>query len=1199
VTIRKLYRLALLSVILFCTAAVSLVGQTAGTGAITGAVTDATGAVIPNATVQATNTDTGQQRIVTTGGDGSYRFALLPPGTYSVKFSAPGFKTVEVPRLSVAVTETPVLDWKLDLGTQAEQITVEANAEAIQTTNATLGTVIGGTQVAALPLTTRNYTNILALSAGVSAGVTTASALGKAGMDMAANGAGTGSNNLQIDGMNISAMVSTAGGTTDGFVTSGTIPVPNPDALQEFKVQTSSYDAGYGRNSGANVNAITKSGSNAFHGTAFEFFRNTVLNANDFFLNLAGRQKGVLNQNQFGGTLGGPIKKDKLFFFASYQGTTQRNGAAIQGNTSLTLPPIPAGDRSNRAALQASLGAFNCPTNHPGDSRYSTLRGGVQVACDGSNISPIALNLLQGKLPDGSYALPGSGRATFQNTNISKPAKYREDQELFNVDYLLSNKHTLAGRFFNSYSPSTLSFAGANIVPGFNVSHHYSNTTEVLKLTSVLTPSLVNEARLSSHRDISNPNGNDSGLSDHQFSVTPVSPYQDYNVPGFLSAFVITGAYIVGGSTNGNDFSNAGTTAYVVADQVSWTHGKHTLRTGFEIEQVRWQYDFLGLGAGNINIPTFADFLVGRSGCTPGDAACNSSNPGITNGTSFSNIGSTSFADGLSSAGNPHSFRTWNLSSFLQDDVKLSQRLTVNLGLRWEYDGMTRELYGVQTNIWPSAILKVPLPGTTPATGSLAGWVVPANYPGPLLSGLTRSATNSSLEGGPPKNNFGPRFGFAWQPFGGNKFVVRGGYGVFYDRVPAGAFEYGINNAPPNAPPADASGVANYYATLAVPFKPVVPGSFPFRWVNFASATSSNISQITFGPNWQTPSVQSYNLGVQYSFLPTWIVEVGYVGSHGTHLVAGINPNSALLASPANPINGITTNTVNNAVLRQPYLGFGVINNNCTCFDSRYNSLQITLRKQFSHGMQAQAAYTWARAFTDRVVTQELNNYSHNYGLDTTYRPQRLVINYSWNLPLGSPKGLAGKLVTGWSLSGVTTIQSGTPLTITDGRGGTIYGLASSRAQLVPGKTYASIATPGDLTARLGGAAGGCGFFSAPTTPGTLNGTSCGSLSAFTTIPFAVAPDGTVTNGTGWGNSGIGVILGPGQFNFDTVLVKMMRVGGVREDAALQFRTEFFNVFNHAQFSNPATVVSAGTFGQITGTTVNPRLIQFALKYIF
>jgi len=322
--------------------------------------------------------------------------------------------------------------------------------------------------------------------------------------------------------------------------------------------------------------------------------------------------------------------------------------------------------------------------------------------------------------------------------------------------------------------------------------------------------------------------------------------------------------------------------------------------------------------------------------------------------------------------------------------------------------------------------------------------------------------------------------------------------------------------------------------------------------------------------------------------MPSWVLEVGYVGTHGIHQsVVGRQINEASLASAAQPLNGITTNTVANAPLRVPYLGFSpsAMTNAETTGSEKYNSLQVTLRKTLSHGLQLQAAYTWSKTLsTGTLNSNDPDNSAQQYGPDASYRPQRLAINYSWDVPFGNHQGFTGKLTNGWNLSGVTVVQDGTPLAINDTRGGTIYGFGpgtavTSRAQFAAGMGPSNVATPGGVEARLGGSIlGGPGFF---------------NKSAFTTIP-------AIGNGLGYGNSGVGIILGPGQFNWDISLVKDTKVGGLREDANLQFRAEFFNVFNHPQFNNPAVVdVSKSTFGQITTASVNPRVIQLALKYIF
>ncbi|HVZ60462.1 MAG TPA: hypothetical protein VG892_06705, partial [Terriglobales bacterium] len=388
----------------------------------------------------------------------------------------------------------------------------------------------------------------------------------------------------------------------------------------------------------------------------------------------------------------------------------------------------------------------------------------------------------------------------------------------------------------------------------------------------------------------------------------------------------------------------------------------------------------------------------------------------------------------------------------------------------------------------------------------------------------------------------------------------------------------------------------NFAATFAVPYPGVALGWDP-RTVSIntttQTGTSSNLVAFTMDPNYLSPVTYEWNFNIQYEFLRRWVMEVGYVGTHGIHQIPDGTVqvhqlNAARLASPSNPINGLTTNTVANAPLRVPYLGFaaGGLQAAETSGASKYNSLQLTVRKEFSHGLQFQAAYTYSRAFTNTGY-YGVNDPSipTPYGPNPLYRPHRLTVNYSYELPFGTHEGLLGKIASGWSIAGVTVVQNGTPLTITDTRGGSIYGFGSgtvitSTAQFAPGKSNADVPTAGDIHERLGGLSGGSGYL---------------NKAAFGSTP-------TIGNGLGYGNTAFGIILGPGQVNYDATLQKNTKVGGLHEDANLQFRAEFFNLFNHAQFSNPTGAqldFSKATFGQITSTSVNPRLIQFALKYVF
>ena len=759
----------LLVACLFLILSPSLMAQTAATGALAGTITDQSGAVVPNVTVTVTSVDTGQARTVTTGADGTYKVSLLPPGSYGVKFQATGFNPVAVPSVTVNVTETNVLDRHLEVGSQSQEVTVQGEVETIQTSNATVGTVMAGKAIADLPLTTRNYTNLLGLSAGANTGVYNAANLGKGTQDISVNGSNIDQNNFQMDGVSIISW-GTKGNIIDNSGYAG-IGVPNPDAIQEFKIQTSLYDAGYGRNPGANVNVVTKSGTNQFHGTAFEFFRNTDLNANDFFRKIAppingvpNNRRQVLSQNQYGGVIGGPIKKDKLFVFGSYQETWQRNGIASSGASAPTLPPIPTGDRSNTAAFRAALGAAICPANNPTNNRDQTFEGGVQVACNGSNINPVAINLLQLKNPDGSYYVPSSSNGAYQNTTFSIPALYKEHQALFNLDYVINSKNTLSGRYFFSTDPTNNSFDCGSATPGppgiclpdTNVNVQFWNNAAVLKLTSILTANLVNEARVSFQRNVTNTNVLTSFTSTG-VGIAPIVPAINK-----LDQITVSGLFTIGASPS---FDAAGfANQFEWADQVSWTHGEHTIRAGVEYARSQKNNEYVGIGRGALTFQTFPDFLLGLAGCAPGTypVSCNASSPGSTNGSQFSNVFSSGiFSSLVSPSGLVHGYRAGSADAFVQDDVKVKKQLTVNLGLRWEYDGLEYDKYGQASNIWPSLIQTVPVPGSTPATGTLAGWVVPSNFvfannPVPPVGGVFQSNHKIATQSNPPIDNFAP-----------------------------------------------------------------------------------------------------------------------------------------------------------------------------------------------------------------------------------------------------------------------------------------------------------------------------------------------------------------------------------------------------------------------------------------------------------
>jgi len=1185
--------------------------QSSGTSGLTGTITDPSGAAVPNVTVTLTSNTTGQVRTLTSGSDGNYKFSLLPPGDYKIRFAANGFKTAEVSSVILNVTETPALDRTLEVGAQSEQITVEAAAEALQTESSTLGTVVTGQSISDAPLAARNYTQILNLSAGAVSNANDATALGRGTLDMSVNGAAPEQNNFQMDGVSVVSAFGTGIAKDCGIYVG--IAIPSPDAIQEFKVQTSTYDASYGRNPGANVNVLTKSGSNAFHGTLFEFFRNEDLDANGFFENAEGVGKQVLKQNQFGGTFGGPIKKDKLFFFGSYQGTRQLNGVSASSSPSVFLPPIPAGDRS-APGFAAALGAANCAANHPGNPNFSTfssLFGGMQVACDGSNISPVALAILNAKNPNGSYYMPGSSGAGYEQTTYSIPAKYTGDQYIANVDYVVNSKNTLAMRYLFTEDPQLAPF-GIATVPGTPSSAYYANTNSVLRLTTLITSTLVNEAHAALQRNIANGHDSTPQYTPQSVGITPIIPSQSQP-----PVMIIANAYGIGGTL---DPYVGPATQVNFGDQVSWSHGKHTIRVGGEYEADQWNLSFKSLARGFLIIDTFDDFLIGRAGlagCSVA-GACSPTNPGNTTGGPVGTFLECLFCVRSGPDGIIHEYREKDFAGFAQDDWKVNARLTINLGVRWEYDEMLADTNGNLTNIWPSLMQGV-TPPTTPmqTTNALLGYVVPNNFIshyGTPPPGVTVVGTSAPTQNGTPWNNFGPRFGFAWQPLKDGKLVVRGGIGLFYDRVGSSKFVHAVEQGDPYAVTLDEAGpfaAAPY--SLANPF-PSTPLGFTPRYFNpaYASTCSTFLALCTsdinqpFYAQVHTPLSRQYNLGIQYQFAPRWVLEVGYVGSSGINQADyNHNYNTALIASASNPVNGQTTTTTANVQARVPYLGYDAGGLQGTGYDGvyNYNSLQVTVRKQFSHGLTMQGAYTWSKDLTTlngdgQSNSNDASYLGQQYGPAYFAHPQRFIVSYSYELPFGHPSNTFLKnVVEGWNMTGNILIQDGSPLTFLNLNGGSAYGVGSSttpeggqsRAQLCPGATAGNIQTGGSITSRLGGT---------NSTNGYIN------TAEFCGMP-AIEPDGVTTTtaaacptcGTLYGDSGLGIILGPGNVNWDTSFMKTTKFA---EKYTIQFRADFFNILNHPQFMNPGLQQSTpNTFGVITGTSTNPRIVQFSLKFMF
>lgn len=1123
-------------------------GQDAATGAIAGTLYDSSGALITQARVDAVGEQTHLSRSIQVGSDGTFRLSYLPPGAYSMSVQADGFDHGAKRGIVVNVGEVTSVSFHLSPG----KVDVVVDVDVTQPQTYALGRVVDESTIRALPLANRNYTQILALSPGVAVELPNAAGLGRNNQNVSANGGGTTANNFQFNGIDANNL---SQNSASGYQSEVGLAIPAPDVIQEFKAQTGGYDAGYGRGSGANVDVVSRTGTDQWHGSLWEFFRNDVLNANDFFAKANGQPRPVLKQNQFGGTAGGPVRRDKTFVFLGYQGTTQRDGDFSGSLQTAVLPQLTA-DRSAR-----TLGAQFCPANHLTSSGnpnpgYLTFGGGAQVACDGSNINPVALALLNYKFSNGSYAIPSpqtllppaDSQIPLGESTFSFPARYREDQVTVNLDQAISETNELAGRFFYSRAPTTIAFApfGPN-VPGWGTSELDQNHMFVVSDTQAFRSNLINAARFGYMRF--------DGYSQTEQPIAAAAigmatPGSLPEIPGLS----VGGLFTIG--TAGQPFYWQNTNTYVWQDTVSYTHGRQAMRAGVEFKRHQVDVNVPFVEDGFLFINTFADLLLGESAAQ--------------NGSTYSNV----FSETASSGIFPKYERYTDYAGFVQDDFKLGQRLTMNAGLRYEIFGAPSEIQGRLPTFDPAIASP-----TVPAAGSVSGFVVPANYVGSLPEGAVRSHTRGLW--GTPHTNFSPRIGLSLRLSDTHDLLLRAGYGIYYNRTSGEIAETTVAQ-PPYSFKQSLAGAANAGSTLQNPYIPALPpaSSFP---IFLPRIPGGGLSLAAVSPRLRDSYTQQYNLNLQYGLGRDTLLEVGYVGSASSHLTGSIEFNQALLASPSHPVNGATTNTVENVVQRLPFEGIASGSYiDKSAFSAAYNSLQTSVTRRLSHGLEFLGSYTWSKELNVTSDTGALSNFELGFvtndqtnprqarGVGNFDRANRGVLSLVYTVPRSRIDVVAIQhILSDWSLSAVAVAESGSPLIVTDGRAGSVYGNLSgfSRAQC----TGARLASSGSTFSRLNG------YF---------------NPAAFTVPTFVDGdPESTL-----FGNCGVGNVRGPGQRNVDLAVI---RAFPIKEFGSLQFRAEFFNLTNSANFGNPDSERTSATFGYITSTTTNPRIVQFALKYSY
>jgi hypothetical protein len=1126
--------LVILSLVILGLSAASLAQELAAT--LTGTVTDASGAVVSGATIVVHSTETGADvRNVTTSSSGSFNITNLPAGRYTVTVNNAGFQTYVAKDVILNVAEKHTLDVQLNAGQVSQTIEVTAENTPIQTTTAEESGTVTGDQVRELALNNRNFEQLILLQPGVANQLPDKVGFGLANnTSISVNGARTGANNYTVDGADIND--SGSNGTL--------LNTPSIDAIQEFTLERSNYDAAFGRSGGGQIVVATKTGTNQFHGGAYEFNRNNYYNANTFSgrasiaagnLPSASNTVPIERYNDYGFTLGGPLfipkffhpVKDKTFFFwseewrkASTPGTNQINvptNAELAGQFSGPVPIAPAG----------------CVTTAGGVST-------INPSCYSKNA---AAYLKAFMAPN-----PANNAAGDQLiTNYSQLNNFRQD--IIRLDQNIGDKVRLFGRYMEDVVPQNEPFSlwGGGNYPGVeNTSLNAPGRNLVVNATITLSPKVVNEIEYVDAWGAINSNltGAIANSSAFLSQLTNNTAYQDPN--GRAPNVSIQGLTGLGNGSAPYFERNVDKNIF---DNLSIQHGNHTIRTGFTS---MWMSKTENASAGAASFsfndntatggdPAFANFLLGQ--------AAQYSQP---------NKDTIPF------------LKYVNFEFYVQDDWKVTRKLTVNAGIRYSYFPSPTDSKNTLVNFVPSLFNPANAPVIDPVSGNMAAGNNAATYANGLIfpkgaacaaaqavpAPLVTCSPYGSRVNPSSNNNWGPRLGLAYDPLGNGKWAVRAGLGLFYDRTLNGIWEQNAFGDPPLVQTTTTLNTSNSTQNLF---------DNPLGGQKGANPLGPNALTITGTPAFKVPSYLDYNLSVQHEIMPNTVLEVGYVGTKGTHLLGDIDLNqptvAARLADPTADVNAI-----------RPFLGYGAINDRATVYTSNYNSLQVSLNRRFSRGLTLELGYTWSKLLTTNPYDRGLSAYDtydlkQSYGPSVLNTPQMLVVSYVYDLPFyRNQRGFVGQALGGWEFSGITTIQSG-----------------QSQIMTQSNDPWALAGDPGGLGMTRPGET----VFIRPDQIGNPHGPKT-AAEFFNTAAFTEAIGH-------FGSSRPGAILGPGIQVWDMSLIKNFRFA---ERAGLQLRLETFNTFNHGNPSGIDTNVGDSNFGAVTAWH-DPRNVQIGAKINF
>jgi hypothetical protein len=1085
----KLFQ-AFLATLLVCASAFA---QSGGTAQISGTVHDPSGSAVPGATVKATKTDTDATRTVETGADGSYILPNLPVGPYRLEVTKDGFSTSVQNGIVLQVASSPTVEITLQLGAVSQQVQVEASALTVETRSSGVGQVVDQQRVVDLPLNGRNPTDLIYLAGAAAQApnadlVSTKNYPNEAPISVA-GGLATGTTYI-LDG-----------GNHNDPLNNLALPLPFPDALQEFKVETSALPAMYGQHSGAAVNAVTKSGTNTFHGDAFEFVRNFMFNARQF----GAPARDSLKRNQYGGTVGGPIKKDKLFFFAGYQGTAIRTDPT--GNFSF----VPT-----QAMLNGDFSAVASAACNGGKAKALTGPFGGTTTISPSLFDKASLKMMTFYTPSADPC----GKVFFGTKQ-----NFDEESGVMKVDYNMSDKQSLFVRYYGTHAVVGTPYDGKN-----PLTETISGADDLVNSMVIGDTYIINASTINSFHFT----GNRSGVTKTQipsFDATTLGINMTTLVPGHLVATASSAIY------SSTVFSYAATdpvTAFQSGDDLSMTRGNHQLQFG-----VNWMHSLQ-----NVFGPLNAD----------GNFTFNGSFTGLSMADFLLGDASAFTQGGIQYANERYTY----IGAYAQDTWKVTPRLTLNLGIRWEpYFGNTMS-NGHVGHFYPDLF-----------TAGVHSTVYPNAPAGYLFAGDSQFDTNGRPSH-PKLNDFAPRFGLAWDPTGSGKTSIRASWGIFYD-LPQTLFAYGFSQEPPwattvtrNSTPAAPISFSNPWAGVGNPF-PLASGKNAAFPANNATYTSYPLDlKITYLEQW--------NLSLQRQLGNSWLFSASYLGNNTLHLWSDDPINAPLVTGATTAVNSRRPLTLQNPAQGAYY---GTIHQLDTGGTSSYNAMLLSAQHRLANNFTVLGNYTWSHCITDPFTseldgTQWTNPSSRRFdrgncvGID-----HRHIINVSAVMETPKYGGrLMQTLVSGWKLSPIMRISSGSYYSVTSGIDNAVTGVNGARANQVLADPYCAVQTP-----------------------------SCWLNPAAFQVSSQM-PLGQL------GNVGAASVHGPGSFTLDASLSRQFRI---TERQHLEVRYEVFNIPNHWRPGFPAAGVStttlqtarnAGNFGQMQ-VFGDPRIMQFALKYIF